>query len=87
MWAAALAVRQAARCPGGGILTSTARTSTACSNPLSLFAREIPWNTAHFEPAPVSLIAATPLDYAPLRLNEFDRSFPGAVAPDAKSTG
>jgi len=50
--------------------------------PLGLFAREVPWNTSAFEPLQVRLIALTPVSYAPVRIDDFDRSVPGVSPPD-----
>jgi hypothetical protein len=50
--------------------------------PLALYAREFPWDTAKLEPAQVGLVAEGPLTYEPLRVDDFNRSFPGESPPD-----
>jgi hypothetical protein len=51
-------------------------------NPLALFARDIPWNTANLQPVTVGLASDNPLTYGPLRIDNFNRDFPGESSPD-----
>jgi hypothetical protein len=50
--------------------------------PLALYAQEIPWNSTDLEPAQIGLVAGEFLTYEPLRVDDFDRSFPGESPPD-----
>ncbi|HVO68832.1 MAG TPA: DUF5060 domain-containing protein, partial [Aggregatilineaceae bacterium] len=50
--------------------------------PLALYAREFPWNSAKLEPAQIGLVTEGLLTYGPLRIDDFNRSFPGESPPD-----
>jgi hypothetical protein len=50
--------------------------------PLALYTQEIPWNSANLEPIQAGLVAEGLLAYEPLRVDDFNRSFPGESPPD-----
>lgn len=54
----------------------------AIYEPLARFTRDIPWNTASFQPVQVGLSAANPSAYGAVRIESFNRSFAGTTPPD-----
>jgi hypothetical protein len=51
-------------------------------DPLALFSRDVPWNSARLEPIPVNLMARGPFVYGAMRVDDFNRDFPGESPPD-----
>jgi hypothetical protein len=51
-------------------------------DPLALFTRDIPWNTADLQPVALSPVADNPLAYGALRVDDFNRDFPGESPPN-----
>ncbi len=51
-------------------------------DPLALFTRDIPWNTANLQPVALSPTADNPLAYGALRIDDFNRDFPGESPSD-----
>jgi hypothetical protein len=51
-------------------------------DPLALFTRDIPWNTANLQPVALSPVADNPLAYGALRVDDFSRDFPGESPPN-----
>jgi hypothetical protein len=51
-------------------------------DPLALFTRDIPWNTANLQPVALSPVADNPLAYGALRVDDFNRDFPGESPPN-----
>ena len=51
-------------------------------DPLALFVRGIPWNSAQLEPIQVGLVAKSAITFGPVRVDDFNRDFPGDSPPD-----
>jgi hypothetical protein len=51
-------------------------------NPLALFSRDIPWNSASLQPVAVGLVPETPLAYGALRVDNLNRDFMGDSPPN-----
>jgi hypothetical protein len=50
--------------------------------PLALYTQGIPWNNLNLQPIQPGLVANTPIDYEPLRINAFNRQSRSNSPPD-----
>jgi hypothetical protein len=82
LWAAALSGAAGSAMPGWWDTYIDRQNLYSRFDPLAFFTRDIPWNAASLQPVAVSLVADNPLAYGALRIDNFNRDFPGESPPD-----
>lgn len=53
-------------------------------DPLVAFAREVPWSSFDWQPAQIGIVANSPLAYGAVRVDDFNRAFPGNPPVDTR---